>query len=174
MKKLVLISSILLLGGCTQAQVDKMSVAKVVTSDFDGSQTISSQTMPAYVKEGWNLRGVSFGAHWVTSAKGYVAFDVEFNNATTNLNKLYLNIDGVISEHETLGKMTKFRNNGAYNTSTNSFIVPLSVANKILNSKNVKFKVTTLSDGAREGYLIEGDKVTPAAKSLINVIKQVQ
>lgn len=45
---------------------------------------------------------------------------------------------------------------------------------KIKTANSVKIKVTTLSDGYFEGVIIAQGRQSPGAKSLINVINQIQ
>jgi len=174
MKKIVLTTILTSLIGCSEYSVDNMSSAKITTSQFDGTREISAQRMPALVDGGWVAKGVSFGAKWSDKEPNIVAFDVELNNATTNLEELLLNIDGKITKHSAIGALTKFGGSGNLKNSSRLFAVDVNTARKLVASRDVKFKVLTLSDGYREGILINGEQVTPAAKSLINVIDQIK
>lgn len=175
MKK-ILVAGIMGLGlvGCSEYSVDNMSSAKIITSQFDGAREIVAQKMPALVDGGWVANGVSFGAKWSNKEPNIVAFDVELNNTTTNLQELLLSIDGQITKHSAIGTFTNFGGTGNLRNSSRLFAVDVNTARKLASSKDVKFKVVTLSNGYREGVLISGKQITPAAKSLINVINQIK
>lgn len=172
MKKLliaILVGGVL--GGCS---VDHMTRAQTNVSSFDGSKQIYSDpagAQQASLKGG--IQPVAFGARWTDKVPDQTAVQVEFFHAITNLTNLYLNIDGKIYKFDPIGVSTDFKHIHNMKISSREFMVPVSVLKQISAAKEVKYKVTTLSDGYREGIIISNGKLTPAAKSLINVANQL-
>lgn len=176
MKKTLIFISLLTLASCQSKYEDSLAKPKKTVSTFDGTTTFSSKISPSWSEGGWSSAGVGFNGFAKKGQTNYMVAEVTFINATSNLDKLFLNIDGAISEHEALGSPTKVSYGASTRIpmSTRGFMMPVSTVDKIKSAKSVKFRVTTLSDGAREGALVRDGKLSAAAKSLINVADQVK
>jgi hypothetical protein len=176
MKKILILISLLALVGCQSKYEDSLAKPKKAVSTFDGTTTYSSKISPSWSDGSWSSAGVGFNGFAKQGQKGYMVAEVTFINSVANLKTLYLNIDGVISEHEALDSLSKV----SYGPSTRipmssrGFMMPVSTVDKINSAKSVTFRVTTLSDGSREGQLVRDGKLSAAAKSLINVAEQVK
>jgi len=161
--------------GCT---IDTMTKAHTNVSNFDGSKEIYSQPMYVFATTGFHAAPILLGARWSDKTKDSVAIDVEVMGDYTNIDNLYLNIDGNIKGYKAIQALTKLSTPDSrtfsQRTSKKSFLVPVSDIEKIKASKSVKIKVTTLSDGYYEGVVISNERQSPGAKSMINVIDQIR
>lgn len=175
MKKIIILLGLILLTACQSKYEDSLATAKKTVSTFDGSVTYTSKISPSWTKSSWSNGGVGFSGFAEQDEKKYMVAEVTFINAITNLDKLYLNIDGVIYEYEALSSQTKvtFGPSSRIPMSTRGFMIPVSTVLKLSNARSVKFRVTTLSDGSREGELVRDGKLSSAVKSLINVASQI-
>ncbi len=176
MKIKLICLTVLLLSGCQTKYENSLASAKQTVSEFDGSTTINSRISQSWSKSSWMNGGVGFNGF---ATKGYYNFmvaEVTFINSITNLSKLHLNIDGVFTEYEPVSTQTKVTFGAATKTpmSTRGFIIPVSTVTKIKEAKSIRYRVTTLSDGSREGELVRDGKLSPAAKSLINVAEAIK
>ena len=176
MKKIIL-ASIFSLGliGCT---VDTMTKAHVNVSNFDGSKEIYSQPMYVFATTGFHGAPISLGARWTEKVKDYIVVEAVVRGDYVNLASLYLNFDGEIKKYDALSSPTKLTAPNSQTLSVRSsqrgFMVPVTDIEKIRSSNSVKIKVTTLSDGYFEGVVSKDNRLSPGAKSLINVIDQIQ
>ena len=172
MKKLfisIFISSFILTG-CTAGQ---MSQAKIQTSQFDGSKIISAREMPALAHSKWHPSNVFFGARWTDKAPDLLVLKVKFMHDYQNLNKLDFNVDGDFFSAKRLDGMTDLERNEYYKASNAPYVITVQQANKILNSKNTMFKLTTLSGQYVEGAIVlNGDK-SLSYNSINSVIQQI-
>ncbi|MDM1274019.1 MULTISPECIES: hypothetical protein [Acinetobacter] len=180
MKKIILLGLLgFVLAGCSsQAIIDNMATAKTNVSDFDGSKQIYTQPMYVFATTGFHAAPISLGAKWIDKVQDFISVDVEIRGEYVNVEKLYLNIDGNIQEYKAIQALTKLSTPDprtfAQKTSKKSFMVPVTDIEKIKTANSVKIKVTTLSDGYFEGVVIAQGRQSPGAKSLINVIDQIQ
>lgn len=176
MKIILVCCSVLLLCGCQSKYENSLASAKKTVSDFDGSTTYSSRISQSWSKGGWMNNGVGFNGFASGSNHDLIIAEITFINSITNLSKLYLNINGVFSEYEPVNQHSKV-NYGPYTKipmTTRGFFIPVDVVYKMKNAQSVKYRVTTISDGVREGELVRDRKLSPAAKSLINVADVVK
>lgn len=166
------------LAGCSsQAIIDNLATAKTNVSNFDGSKEIYSQPMYVFATSGFHAAPISIGARWTDKVKEYVVIEVEMRGDYANLSSLYLNFDGSIKEYKALQTATQFsapsRQTLAPKLSKRSFMMSIADLEKIKTAQNIKIKVTTLSDGYLEGVVSKDGRLSPGAKSLINVHDQI-
>lgn len=165
-----------MISGCQTKYENSLASAKQTISEFDGSTTINSRISQSWSKSGWMSAGVGFNGFATKGNFHSMVAEVTFINSITNLSKLYLNIDGVFTEYEPVSTHTKVTYGPATKIpmSTRGFVIPVLTVVKIKEAKYVRYRVTTLSDGSREGELVRDGKLSPAAKSLINVAEAIK
>ncbi|WP_414659195.1 hypothetical protein ACMHYC_10705 [Acinetobacter courvalinii] len=171
MKNKILIFIIALnLFGCT---ADQMSKATTTTAMFDNSKNISTREMPAFAKDKWHPSNVFFGARWSDRAPDLIILEVKYMHDFQNLNSLSFNVDGEIFEAKRMNVVTDIERNQYYKASKAPYVITIDQAKKIVNSKNSKFRITTLSGEYTDGAVVlNGDK-SMAYKSILNVLKQI-
>ena len=171
MKNKILIFIINLnLFGCT---ADQMSKATTTTAMFDNSKNISTREMPAFAKDKWHPSNVFFGARWSDRAPDLIILEVKYMHDFQNLNSLSFNVDGEIFEAKRMNVVTDIERNQYYKASKAPYVITIDQAKKIVNSKNSKFRITTLSGEYTDGAVVlNGDK-SMAYKSILNVLKQI-
>lgn len=172
MKKIVLslVVAGVLLSGCTAGQ---MSQAKITTSQFDNSKNISAREMPALGKDKWHPSNVFFGARWTDRAPQLIVLEVKYMHEYQNLNKLSFNVDGELFDAQKLSVLTDIERNEYYKASKAPYVITVKQAEKILNSKNAKFRITTLSGQYTDGAIVlSGDK-SMAFESIKNVVQAI-
>lgn len=176
MKKIILAGIFAL--SFTGCSIDTMTKAHTNVSNFDGSKEIYSQSMYVFATSGFHGAPVSLGARWTEKVKEYIAVEVVVTGDYVNLSSLYLNIDGDIKQYSPLPSATKFSAPTgqalSIKSSERSFMVPVVDIERLKSAKTVNIKVTTLSDGYFEGVILKDGRLSPGAKSLINVIDQIQ
>lgn len=170
MKKFLLIGLVgILLGGCTSGQ---MSQAKITTSQFDNSKNINAREMPALGKDKWHPSNVFFGARWTDRAPQLVVLEVKYMHEYQNLNKLSFNVDGEIFEAQKLN-MTDLERNQYYKASKAPYVITVNQAKKILNARNAKFRITTLSGQYTDGAIVLNSDKSMAYQSINNVVQAI-
>lgn len=164
--------------GCASSPIaDAMSSAKTSVSSFDGSKEISTRPMYAFATSGFHASPIFLGAMWTDKLPDKVSLNAEIQGKFTNINNLYLNIDGDIKKYQAIQSSMEFgpSNSQTYaqRSSIKRFIVPVSDIERIKIANSVKVKVTTPSSYF-EGVIVSDGKLSPAAKSLINVIDGIE
>lgn len=159
-----------LLSGCTAGQ---MSQAKITTSQFDNSKNISAREMPALGKDKWHPSNVFFGARWTDRAPQLIVLEVKYMHEYQNLNKLSFNVDGELFEAQKLNVLTDLERNEYYKASKAPYVITVEQAKKILNARNVKFRITTLSGQYTDGAVVINSDKSMAFKSIENVVKNI-
>ena len=172
MKKIVLslVVAGVLLSGCTAGQ---MSQAKITTSQFDNSKNISAREMPALGKDKWHPSNVFFGARWTDRAPQLIVLEVKYMHEYQNLNKLSFNVDGELFDAQKLSVLTDIERNEYYKASKAPYVITVNQAEKILNSKNAKFRITTLSGQYTDGAIVLSDDKSMAFESIKNVVQAI-
>lgn len=172
MKKIVLslVVAGVLLSGCTAGQ---MSQAKITTSQFDNSKNISAREMPALGKDKWHPSSVFFGARWTDRAPQLIVLEVKYMHEYQNLNKLSFNVDGELFDAQKLSVLTDIERNEYYKASKAPYVITVKQAEKILNSKNAKFRITTLSGQYTDGAIVLSDDKSMAFESIKNVVQAI-
>ena len=172
MKKLLLSIAALsvILSGCTANQ---MSQAKINTSQFDDSKNISAREMPALGKDKWHPSNVFFGARWTDRAPSLLVLEVKYMHEYKNLNKLTFNVDGEIFDAQKLNTLTNLERNEYYKASKAPYVITLEQAKRILESKNTKFRITTLAGTYTDGAIVINSDKSMAYHSLNNVVQSI-
>lgn len=175
MKKIVLASVLAL--GFTGCSIDTMTKAHTNVSNFDGSKEIYSQPMYVFATTGFHAAPISLGARWTEKVKDYAVVEVVVRGDYVNLASLYLNFDGEIKKYDALNSATKMTAPSSQTLSVKSsqrgFMMPVRDIEKLKSAQNVKIKVVTLSDGYVEGVVSKDGRLSPGAKSVINVVDQI-
>ncbi|MFN4186412.1 MAG: lipoprotein [Acinetobacter johnsonii] len=171
MKKVFLgLLAVALLSGCTSGQ---MSQAKITTSQFDNSKNVSAREMPALGKDKWHPSNVFFGARWTDRAPQLIVLEVKYMHEYQNLNKLSFNVDGEIFDAQKLNVLTDIERNQYYKASKAPYVITVEQAKKILNAKNAKFRITTLSGQYTDGAIVINSDKSMAFKSIENVVQNI-
>ncbi|MEW5968628.1 MAG: hypothetical protein AB1706_01990 [Pseudomonadota bacterium] len=175
MKKLIFCTIALTLSGCQSTYVQSQSNAKESVNKFDGKKTLTTKMLPAWTKASWMNGGVGFSGFASVDKPEYMVVEVTFINSISNMEKLFLNIDGQTTEYFAMSKPTdiSFGQATRIGMSKRGFLVPVADIKKFNNSQSVKFRVTTLSDGSREGELVRDGKLSQGATSLINIANKL-
>lgn len=170
MKKILLIGLALGLVGCT---ADQMSAATTTTAMFDNSKNISAREMPALAQDKWHPSNVFFGARWSDRAPDLIILEVKYMHDFQNLNTLSFNVDGEAFEAKRMNVVTDIERNQYHKASKAPYVITVEQAKKVVNSKNSKFRITTLSGSYTDGAIVlNGDK-SMAYKSIVNVLNKI-
>ena len=74
-----------------------------------------------------------------------------YGDASTNIKSVSFNIDGDISEFKVDILSNKVSRQGSLTNTTALAVVPVDYVRQLVKSKNVKYRVSTITDGYREG-----------------------
>ncbi len=164
----ILFATILI--GCTPAQMSKETVS---TSQFDGSKNIKAREMPAIGKDKWHPSNVFFGARWTDRAPDLIVLEVKYMHEFKNLKNLSFNVDGELFSAQKLNLFTEFERNEYFKSSKAPFVISVDQAQKILNSSNAKFRLTTLSGTYVDGAIVLNTDKSMAYESIKNVVNKI-
>lgn len=118
------------------------------------------------------LSSVSFGGTWTSAAPESVGLSILFGDAATNIKSVAFNLDGDISEFKIDILSNKVSRQGRLSNTTALAIVPVEYLRQLVQSKNAKYRVSTITDGYREGsfYSTKGVASEPinTLKALLN------
>lgn len=146
-------------------------------SGFDNVETCVVKSYGVYVfNKNTILSSVSFGGLWTNSAPEYISLTITLGDLMANVDQVSFNIDGKIDTFPVDIRQNKIIRSGSLGTTMSAVIVPVSYLEKILSGKDVKYRVSTISNGYREGsfYSEKGIASEPikTLKGLLDRIKK--
>lgn len=172
MKKIAILILSTLLTGCG---VDHMVKANTSISAFDGMQTVS--TKPIFVYAPTGKHGTSFlvGASWNKTLGENVAVKAVVNYEYVGITNLEMSFNGDTRKYSAVN-ITEFNTPNHQTVSSRSssqvFLVPITDIQKIENTQNVKIRIITRK-GELTGDVVKQGDLSPGAKALINVVKEI-
>lgn len=186
MKKLYVIGAITLaLGGCSTTQmraIEQNHVAVVKTvSTFDNATVITNKNKGSLYGNpfGPYTNKVLMSGYYTTAHPEVIMLNISYidEQDLLSLNKISFNIDGEM--FESIAPNTTDYGNLSYATnvrqSTNNFVIPLSLANKIANAKDVRVRIHT-SKGFIDRFLVKPDEQEPqsqATKAIVYILNEI-
>ncbi|HAK15749.1 MAG TPA: hypothetical protein DCM65_05695 [Acinetobacter junii] len=173
MRKITILTLLLILPILTNAKDKYDPECKI--SSFDSSKTCFIRPYGAWVEDKKSVLGfVSFGGTWVSSTPNNIGLTIFYGDGIVNIDAISFNIDGDISTFKTELMSNKSSTEGRLSNTTALAIIPLDYLEKIVNGRDVKYRLTTLSDGYREGSLIGPKGESSAFKGLKGLFKSIQ
>lgn len=121
------------------------------------------------------LSFVSFGGTWTSAAPKNVGLSIFYGDAATNIKSVAFNVDGNITEFNVDILSNKVSRQGRLSNTTALAIIPVDYLQQLVQAKNAKYRVLTISDGYREGsfYSVKGVASEPITtlKALLDKIQ---
>lgn len=172
MRKMTILALFLVLPIITNAK-DKFD-PECKSSNFDNSKTCFIKPYGTWMDDKKSVLGfVSLGGTWVSSSPANIGLAIFYGDGIVNIDAIAFNIDGDISTFKTELMSNKSSSQGRLSNTTALVILPLDYLEKILKAKDVKYRVTTLSNGYREGSLIGLKGESLAFKALKGLFESV-
>ncbi len=147
----------------------------VTNSTFDDSISYLSKESPALVS---NKNAVTdmvvFSGAWNNKQPDIVVLNIKLYGNYVNITELSLNVDGVIDTFKNTN-LTNLSPIGQFKQSSTSFIVTRSYFRRLINSNEIRFKLNTINEGYKEGFIKAQQKEYPAflgLKALNNEIEK--
>ncbi|MGA4854186.1 hypothetical protein ACPC5U_13040 [Acinetobacter haemolyticus] len=165
MRKSILLGLMLALPLVTHAKVKYEPECKV--SGFDNATTCFIKPFGAWVENKKTILSfVSFGGTWTSVSPDNIGLGIFYGDALVNIESVSFNIDGKISTFKTELMSNKVSTQGRLSNTTALTIIPIEYLGEIINATEVKYRVTTISDGYREGTLNGSKGESPAFQAL--------
>ena len=151
MKKIALFSLCLfMVTSNTQAKNKYEPDCKV--SGFDNQTTCFIKPYGVWVDNKRTASSfVSFGGTWTSAVPDSMGLAIFYGDASTNIKSVSFNIDGDISEFKVDILSNKVSRQGSLANTTSLVVVPVDYVRQLVKSKNVKYRVSTITDGYTEG-----------------------
>jgi hypothetical protein len=146
-------------------------------SGFDNVETCIVKPYGVYVfDKNTMLSTVSFGGLWVNSIPDHVSLTITLGDVMANVDKVSFNIDGEINTFPVDIRQNKITRSGNLGTTISAVIIPVDYLEKLLSGKDVKYRVSTISNGYREGsfYSEKGQASEPikTLQGLLDIVKK--
>ncbi|MEQ1137581.1 hypothetical protein [Acinetobacter seifertii] len=147
-------------------------------SGFDNRTICSVKEYGVYVYDKPTvLSSVSFGGIWTSTDSDNIGLTFSLGDMSSLIDSISFNLDGEIQNFKvSIDSAKPVHMGGSLWKSTGMVVLPKNYVEKMVNSKNVKFKISTVSKGYREGsfYSEKGQPSEPVEtlKALINKIKE--
>lgn len=147
-------------------------------SGFDNRTICSVKEYGAYVYDKPTvLSSVSFGGVWTSADPDNIGLTFSLGDISSLIESISFNVDGEIQNFKVSIDSTKsVHMGGSLWKSTGVVVLPKIYIEKMLKSKNVKFRIVTVSKGYREGsfYSEKGQASEPVKtlNALMNKIKE--
>ena len=124
------------------------------TSGFDNTTTCSVKPFGVYVYDKKSISDtVSLGGIWTSKGVDEVAIMIEMGYISANIDQLSFNIDGQVSTFKANPKNNKVYYRGRIPFTTGLVVIPLDYLGEVVKASESKYRITTLSNGYREGQL---------------------
>lgn len=164
MKKVLILAACALIA-ITGAQAKSKYEPDCKVSGFDNKTTCSVREYGAYVYDKPTiLSSAAFGGIWVSADPDNIGLTISLGDISAILESVSINIDGDIQNIKVIPSASKsIHLGGRLWKSTGMIVVPIGYVEKILSGKSVKYRVSTVSKGYREGsfYSEKGEETEP-------------
>lgn len=146
-------------------------------SGFDNMEVCTVKPYGVYVSNKiTSLSTVAFGGIWVSGDPKNVLILINLGDMIANVDQVSFNVDGKIDHFKVDIKQNKIIRNGMLSSTSSAVFIPVEYIETMLNAKDVKYRVTTISNGYRDGsfYSEKGVATEPikTLNSLLSHIKQ--
>lgn len=146
MKFSALFLALFIIGGCTTAQINGINdglydVNHIKFSEFDGSHIRYTDEIPI------GPSGVLLNAYWDSKSPDTVIFGFKLLDRITSISSVDVNADGSfyrMSEKQSVFTKRQFEDYSAKMSSSQGFVIPKSLFEKISASTKVVYKINYL------------------------------
>lgn len=166
MKKIALGVMLALAFSLTHAKSKYEPECKV--SSFDNMEVCTVRPYGVYVSNKiTSLSTVAFGGIWVSGDPKNVLILINMGDMIANVDQVSFNVDGKVDHFKVDVKQNKIIRNGMLSSTSSAVMIPVEYLETMLNAKDVKYRVSTISNGYREGsFYSEKGVATEPIKTL--------
>ncbi|OUY09034.1 hypothetical protein [Acinetobacter populi] len=171
MKKILLLC-VLLLSGNVFALAKYDPVCKV--SGFDNSKICSVKSYGVFVYDKPTvLSSVSIGGIWTSANPENIAITIDLGDISATIDSISFNLNGKISTFQVpLGESRATFQGGRLWKTSAMVVVPVEFVEQLINDQTAKYRVSTVSNGYREGAFYSSKGETEPVKTLRLLIEK--
>lgn len=152
--------------GCvaTHKKLVENSSTVQISQLADSTKVIKGPLNFTLSSDSWVDTGVLLGGRWQENNPQVVIIETRFKPyfLNTTAKELYLSIDGDVTKY--ISRPNK------ENSNISDFDIPIEIVKKIPSSKITNFKIVSVEGGEFKGMLKNGEFLSPAGRSIINLV----